>query len=285
MSSAPWGRNRSNNTDAVVDESAASADNQSLVHLALPYALPALFVVAYLVYLMQPAPTNASSASARVLVHGIVFFVVMWFLYVYDVGRRFEEADAESKVMPDTFMQDATASVQGVHWHTNKVDVYADSMGTGKPFAFVFLPKHPEMVAVFKGLEFAKRYDESSYMQSMVLLERFLQRYYKLIVLDDDDSTVVGHIHTMLKDIRTDLLNTMHNLIINVPTLFKRPVLKNKQPTGEYIGDCLRKVQAFTYGKLMLASKKANADGVNLYDRRHKPPYSPNEFRDEHDVY
>lgn len=267
---------RSNNDHA--------SDNQSMVHLALPYVLPALFVVAYLVYLMQPAPTNAASASARVLIHGIVFFVVMWFLYVYDVGRRLEEADAESKVMPDTFMQDATVSAQGVQWHTNKVDLYSSSM-SAKPFVFVFLPKHPDLVDVFKGLEFTKRYDESSYMQSMVLLERFLQRYYKLIVLDDNELVVIGHMHTMLKDIRTDLLNTMHNLIINVPTLFKRPVLKNKQPTGEYIGDCLRKVQAFTYEKLMLASKKANADGRNLYELRHKPPYSPNEFRDEHDVY
>jgi hypothetical protein len=89
----------------------------------------------------------------------------------------------------------------------------------------------------------------------------------------------------MLKDIRKELLNSLHTLSINVPIYFKRPVLKNKQPTSAYLRKCLRKLQGFTYDKLLLASKKANADGLEIYNRRHKPPYSANEFKDEHDVY
>jgi len=255
------------------------------IYTVLPYALPALVVISYIYFVTRPAVNTISGRIGRGFIHFLVFVVIVWFLYAYDVSRRMDEADTENtEVVPDTFIPDMIERVKGRHWHTDHPDLYADSMGY-KAFAFVFLPKHPEIMAVFKDFDFARRYDEGSYAQCVVLMERFLQRYYKLIVTDDEDWVVIGQMYSMLKDIRRELLNTMHSLSINVPIHFKRPILKNKQPTSLYMRKCLRKLQAFTYDKMLVASKKVNLDGRNLYDRRHKPPYTPNEFADEHNVY
>lgn len=255
------------------------------IHAWLPYMLPILIAVAYIRYLAIPYPTSVPAKASRAFVHFIVFIVVIWLIYSYNVGRAIDEVDEENAtVLPDTFLPKLVENINGNHWHTDHPDLYSDSMSY-KPFEFLFLQKHAEVIALFKEMEFAQRYDNAAYMQSAVLMERFLQRYYKIVILDNEDTLVIEHMLSMLKDIRKEMMNSLHSLMINVPVYFKRPVLKHKQPTSRYLKGCIRKIQAFTYDKMLLASKKANNDGRNTYDRRHGPPYSLNEFRDEHDVY
>jgi hypothetical protein len=249
------------------------------IHDLLPYTLPIIITIAYVRYLTYVPQSNSG------FIHFIVFIIVIWLIYSYNVARSIDEADPDNAtIVPDTFLSDLEAQIGNHQWHSDHTDLYADSMGN-KPFKFLFLQKHVEVIKILKDIEFAQRYDKASYMQSAVLIERFLRRYYKIINIDDEDTLIIEHMLTMLKDIRKELMNSLHTLLISVPVYFKRPVLKNKQPTSRYLRDSIRKIQAFTYDKLLLASKKANNDGRNTYNRRHSPPYSLNEFKNVHDVY
>jgi len=250
------------------------APNQSsLSDMVYPFLLPASLILAYVYYIFVSSKgTSYSQASA---VHITMFCLFVYGYYLYNVQEKVDGNLA--KMSDDAFIEKITKDVK-YHIETDQVSMYPDSMSY-KEIRFDYIPKHPDIVTLLKDTYFTKHFDKAAYTQVQILIERFLALYYEMLLQSKEECALS---FPTLKAIRKELLNTFHNLIINVPIQFKR-VFRKKVPTDKYLLLRLRKLQAITYSKLQIISNKC--DLRQEYELRFKPPYGSNEFDDQHTMF
>jgi hypothetical protein len=204
-----------------------------------------------------------------------MFSLFMYGYYLYNVQEKVDGNLA--KMSDDAFVEKITTDVK-YHIETDRVNMYPDSMSR-REMRFDYIPKHPDIVAILKDTYFTKHFDKAAYIQVQILIERFLVLYYDMLMQSEQECALT---FPLLKDIRKELLNTFHNLIINVPIQFKW-AFRKKVPTDKYLHRRLKKLQAITYSKLQIISNKC--DIRKEYNLQFKHPRGSNEFDDQHTVF
>ena len=250
------------------------APNQSSIsEIVYPFLLPVSLIVAYLYYIF--VSSKGTSYGQTSVVHIVMFCLFVYGYYLYNVQEKVDGNLA--KMSDDAFVEKITKDVK-YHIETDQVSMYPDSMSY-RQIRFDYIPKHPDIVTLLKDIYFTKHFDKAAYTQVKILSERFLALYYDMLLQSEPECALS---FPKLKAMRKELLNTFHNLIINVPIQFKR-VFRKKVPTDKYLHIRLRKLQAITYSKLQIISNKC--DTRKEYDLRFKPPWGSNEFENQHTVF
>jgi len=248
-------------------------DQSSISDMVFPYVLPVSLILAYLYYIF--VSSKGTSRGQTAIVHIVMFSLFMYGYYLYNVQEKVDGNLA--KMSDDAFVEKITKDVK-YHIETDQVNMYPDSMPR-KEMRFDYIPKHPDIVTLLKDTYFTKHFDKAAYTQVQILIERFLVLYYDMLMQSEQECALS---FPKLKAIRKELLNTFHNLIINVPIQFKR-IFRKKVPTDKYLQIRLRKLQAITYSKLQIISNKC--DTHKEYNLRFKPPWGSNEFDNQHTVF
>jgi hypothetical protein len=240
-----------------------------IVNRYFGFILPALFVLAYIVYLFR-----FGSQTENVLPHFLMFGIVIATLYL---GNASEVIRGKEQIVNASRKEFIDNLLKGVDYEvaTDTIGIYPDIVNFTKT-KFRFLPKYPELVDIFQEIKFASTFDKPAYLNAVCLTEEFLKLYFQIIMHDDLDYCKMQF--QRLKDIRTELLNVMHTLAIGVPSHVKRPILKRKQPLDNFIVKKIRSVQAITYKHMKIVSTKCNTR--NEIDLRGKPPLARNHYKD-----
>jgi hypothetical protein len=127
-----------------------------------------------------------------------------------------------------------------------------------------FILKHRDFMSVMNDLEAIQTYDNGGFSTTIAVLDRFL-RYYELILSDRKPCTYFDH----MTDLRRELLNQLHFLMLNVPTRHVPMVQR-----------CLRRLQAKTRTCLKIISHKCFPE-LSL----NEPPYGHDPRSNEHEVF
>lgn len=239
---------------------------QQPYHELVYWGLPLLLILSYVFFLLRHA--------SAMWFHVIIWSIFMYLVYAYDLKGKWDGKDAKPAESRNTFVKNILGNVD-FQTETNKCALYP-TYRKGHPFRFVFLPKYTDLLDVFMQLEPVRRFDLPSYNQALVLTERFLKTHY--VIMTSVDPELCEHYFSILKDMRSELLNTMHTMILNMPTYFKRPVHLEKQPFDVFIRQRIRYVQAFTYKKMRIISRKCNHHYT--YNLLYKPPYGVRHYED-----
>lgn len=242
----------------------------------LPYVMPGLMAVAYIYFATHSS--RRIPERLAIFIHLIVFGIAVYAVYLFNVKDAIEGNSALAKASDDAFIKKITSNTR-YHIETDHIDIYPDMMEKRK-VRFDFIPKTPEIVKLLKDTHFTKYYDQASYVQIQILIERFLRLYYNMLIYPE---AYAVEDYQSLKHIRTELLNTFQRLITNVPLNFKRMIFRDKVPTDKYLLKRLRFLQAFTTDKLRTMSAKC--DVRKEYGLRYKAPWCSNEFKNDHELF
>jgi hypothetical protein len=239
-----------------------------------PFGLPALVVVLYMFNLYMFRGQNSS-----VVVHVVIFVVVVYLLYAFDISGVIEGKSKETLLARQQFVN---SSLSNITYGTEDqlVGIYNDNSASG-PATFKYLKRHADLVDVLRDLRFVRHFDDGSYRQASVLLERFLRLYYKLLV--SDNPKYCGLMLSTLHLLRQELLNTFNTMIMGIPTHFKRPMHMDKVPTDKYILSKQRYIQGVTGKKLRIISKIS--DNPKSYDKHARPPWPANLYKSSDERY
>jgi hypothetical protein len=238
-----------------------------------PYILPFVVLAGYIVHLARYVAFGKSSPW----VHVLVFAVVVAFFYLYRVDDRIRGTDVKTKEARSSYV-DALEKAPTARVESNRIDFYPMKYtGSDAPLKLRYIPLYKEVVELLRDIRFVRRFDEGAYRQFVLVLERYLELYYRSITYDDVDECI--HNFSTMKDLRRELVNIAHTFIICTPRYFKRPVLRQKMPTDAYLYKKLRYIHSFSYEKLRVISKKCNHR--NQYSMRAKPPWGRNEYADD----
>ena len=233
--------------------------------------LPALFVVCYAMFVARGGTGDTTTDGA---IHVAMFAGVGFAIYLYmdKIEGTSEKTDAGRKRFFDTLKKD-------VRWiaETDQVAFYPPSLAAGEPLKFVFMDKHPELVDMFKDLAFIQDWDPSGYREILVLTERFLQIYWR--VLKNEDKTEMEMSVPILRDIKREILNVFHAFVYQVPLYFKQPKYKHLNPTDAFLAKHQKFLKAFLYKKLRILSRQWHGEHMP-YSLRPNPPWPRNEHAD-----
>lgn len=228
-----------------------------------PYMLPIVLISAYIFHILHYRTSMANP------VHPFMFVVIMYMVYVYHVddGTQAVSKNAAKSFM-DKYTQDRT-----LHLETDQYDVYNDSL-MKHPTKFLYMPKYPELQELYYEMRFIRPYDEHSFLQAILLTERFLKVYFKALLLERDDQCKL--LYNTLKSIKRQVLDAFQTMTFNTPLYFKRSYLADKTPTNAYINARRDTLHAFFNDKLLVLSLKCNKN--NEYHMRATVPQSMNEI-------
>jgi hypothetical protein len=244
---------------------------QSYLHWT-PYILPFVVMAGYVIHLSRYTSSGRSSAW----VHVLVFLVVVAFFYLYRVDDRIRGTDVRTREARSSFVE-ALEKEPIARVESDRIDFYPMKyVGKDAPLKLRYIPLYKDVVEMLRDIRFVRRFDDGAYRQFILVLERYLELYYRSITYDDVEECI--HNFSTMKDLRRELINIAHTFIISTPRYFKRPVLRQKMPTDAYLYRKLRYIHSFTYEKLRVISKKCNHR--NQYSMRAKPPWGHNEYTD-----
>lgn len=232
--------------------------------------LPVLLAIAYIIFI---AKGGTQDASLDTVANIGVFIIVLAFLYLYNINDAIEGSKEKTVAGRKTFFQ----SLKGMtlHLETDQFAFYPPSLEEGKPMKFVFLDKHPDLLDILKDLHFlSKDWDPAGYTNLVVLLERFLQVYYR--TLKQNDRTDMEMNIPVLRDMRNEIMNIVHSFVYQIPLYFKQPNKRYLNPTDKYIEKRQRYLQSFLYKKLRILTRQWYT--VHMPDNlRPNPPWPGNQ--------
>lgn len=134
------------------------------------------------------------------------------------------------------------------------------------PRSLKFLRRHRELQQAVFDLKFLQIYDRALFNKMVAFLEYFLKIHFK-IMIGKYDFTLY---YPVLRDIRSETLNTMKSVHLNIPNISTILYIKD---VDAYVEQRIRLVQAVTYKLMKLLSHKHRS----VY----KPPLENDNF-DQH---
>lgn len=238
------------------------------------YALPVGLVVGYVVFLVR-------FPGAPAVIHVCMWTVFVAMLYLYDVRSVIEGKNEKPAQSRKAFIDKILKNIR-IRFHNDHPAHFPDNIHD-KPHRFVYLPKYADLCDVFRRLAFTRSFDRPGYFKTLMLMERFLKVHYKIMTQTDVEGPECMQQFGVLKDIRAALLNTMHGLLFNLPKYFRRPMHEDKEPVDKFIEKHIKYVQAFTYKKMRILSRKC--DKRKQYELRFKPPWGKGHFEHDRELF
>lgn len=121
-----------------------------------------------------------------------------------------------------------------------------------------FLRQHKELTDVLYDIKFVQIYDRALYNKVISLLEYFLRIHYKVMIGKYDFALYFP----VLKDIRSELLNTLKAITFNIPNMSSIVAIPD---LDAFVDKKVRHIQAITYKLIKIVCHK--------YKKHYKPPY------------
>jgi hypothetical protein len=234
---------------------------------------PLMLVIGYVLFLIGGGSGNTSIDT---IIHLLMFVVVVVLLYLYNIDDRIEGHQEKTNTARQNFFKKLKQEITTFHLETNQVDYYSTGIAN-KSVHFKFLDKHPNLLDVLKDIHFLIDWDRAGYTNLVILLERFMQQYYRLIKNNNEDDT--RRMLPILKDLKHEILNVFHTFVYSVPLLFKKPKYEHLNTTDEFLAKRGAYIKTFLFKKMRVLTRQI--DDVRIpYEVRPRAPWAGNEFRD-----
>lgn len=178
----------------------------------------------------------------------VMFVIILYFMYLYDLQNRFTNKDFKNmdEIITnhsEEFINKELELIQEDEYYIDSNDIYPIYK---KPKKFLFLKKDKYLEKILYDLRFIQKYDKGDYLKLIILIENFLKTYYNLII----DRYDIDYIDILL-DIRKEILNIMYNFKLDAPQYDKK-----KRYVHNVIQDNIVKTQSYTYQKIKNINKK-----------------------------
>jgi len=240
---------------------------------------------AFFIYKTQTQDSAASGSgdTQTYLIHILIFAIILGMLYLYDVPNLIEDTNNKTIKARSDFIKKITTNMR---WHldTDQYALYPTTWIQDKPVKFIFLDKDPALVDFLREMYFIKNWNSVGYNNIVVLLERFLQIYYRLLKHEDEIETT--QMMPILKDIRREIQNIFEEFIFAIPLILKEPKYKYLNPTSKYLEKRKIFLNTFLFKKMrVLTRMHFNTNSSYTIEDIALPPWPSNDMSDIHRMY
>jgi len=145
------------------------------------------------------------------------------------------------------------------------------------PRSIKYIKKNEDIKQIIYDIRFLKIYDGALYEKIVSYLEYFLKVHYKVMLGKYD-----FELHfQVLKDIRSEILNSMKTIYFNIPNISTILDIKN---IDNYIEQRIIKIQSITmkYLKIVYHKFKNNGNGIYVSHMIHEAPFEHDKMQDRH---
>jgi hypothetical protein len=138
-----------------------------------------------------------------------------------------------------------------------------------------YLRKHKELQQAVFDLKFLQIYDRALFNKMIIFIEYFLKIHFKVMIGKYEFSLY----YPMLRDARSEILNTMKSAHLNIPNISTILYIKD---IDDYLETRIRLVQAVTYKLMKLLCHKKRASKQPGTAATYKPPLDSDTSHDYH---
>jgi hypothetical protein len=208
----------------------------------------------------------------------ILLFILILILLSYDkfyitlIDKNLKD-DSENILIMNT----VNKILSNINDYTNDLNI-PDIYPINKiPKKFLFIKNNNFIKKIIFDLKFLESFNKDAYYKIIILLEYFLKFYYKTITNEYEYDKVFE----MLVAIRKTILNLLTEQVFNIPINLNLPNTRYDINNSDiYLNNLIKKIQAYTHGKLKILSNK---NRVTYYS--YKLPREYNLFINKYDIF